>query len=344
MGKKLVMVPHADNLGMFDNADYFAATPLVTYVTNIAQLEIENNPEVSVTKLHPDSTGNYMPLSPGSDDQLARALQENVTHDVSMLLSCASRMLFQPGRLASAALAPHLAIANNASDSFGVHVRLGYAEMAKEDPVAMSRLIHFKPSSLAKRPSCIGSATVVNYTANHVESILRDRSRAAATRKAQGPVVVYVTGDSTSTIRAISQALHPKQAHVITSKGAPKITSEKKVSSLFGALNVSIKGSSADPYLKAVVDFFMLSRIQRWYSNCDFLGCGHGGPGHSAPGRIWYAEPNRSNVIYDEAMLGQVTGGKLKPSRCGDTFAGSIWIQRFAADARSPVLGQIDRF
>ena len=133
-----------------------------------------------------------------------------------------------------------------------------------------------------------------------------------------------MAGDSAQTISNMSRALAGLHlAHVITSDGKPQITSEPKAH--------LESGSVSDPYMKAAVDFFMLSDIERWFSNCDFLACGS-----TSPARLWNVEPHQNQVILDdEARLGQVN---LTKRGCSNTFAGSIWVRRFAVDARSPLL------
>ena len=317
-GKKLLVVPQANTHGLFNSSDYFAHTPLWTYATHeqIQQLEADGN--TSVTQFR---GRNYDPFSPGMDDQLTFALWTNITHDVSMLWSCASRMLLQPGRLVAAAMTPHLAALDAAHESFGVHIRVGYAEMAQEDPVAMARFRTQWPASLHRRPQCNASAAIVDDTISHVDAIFHGMAASPRT------VVVYVAGDSSSTIRNIREALAGRdQVRVISSEGKPQITSEVKTT--------FVPGSTSDPYLKAAVDFFMLSSIDRWYSNCDFLACFH----NNSPARLAHDEPSRGIVQYaDEERLGQVQKNTAAWV-CGNTFANSIWIQRFAADARSPIL------
>lgn len=211
------------------------------------------------------------------DDHVLWKNLSRVTDDVPTLVSCASHALFQPKEIVVRAIRRYVP---NASTTVGVHLRSSDVDM-------MSRM------SGAKRR--LSLATHVRHGCMVGDRLI------GAIRACRGSAgkTLFVASDSHALVR--KEQIGP----FVTSNGTAYHT---------GRPFVSRRGE--DGHLKVLVDFFTLSSVGTFLSNCD-LSC------------------------IREAWLSPSTA----PSnvRCGNTFAGNVWIRRFVTDSRAPSMRECTR-
>jgi len=84
-------------------------------------------------------------------------------------------------------------------------------------------------------------------------------------------------------------------------------------------ITTPLAGSDADPIVKALVDFFVLSRADHFFSNCNFLTCFK----HTAAS-LWTSHTDQPELLF--------SNDSSHDARCVNTFTGNIWLRRFALD------------
>lgn len=319
---------------------YFAETPLWSLVdaTGERVVRLASN-DLHAPNLLPASLSvEHMPVEPWlpfspHDHGLWRRLWGNLTHNASALVSCASHALFQPNRSVAASIAPYLRELERSRNGIGVHMRSSDKEMAERQGVDHRRQLRLQLRGV--RQGCTAGDALIGKVARcaeHATSTATAASSSAAHDDSGWPsaerlTYFYIATDSSARLAALRSALAVRvpTARVITSAGEPYHTGRpidrSKVPTTDGA----------DPIAKALVDFFVLSRIGRFFSNCDFLTCVNGS--HAS---LWGAPSDAEDLIVSGRHEGE--GEAQRNPRCGHSFAGNIWIRRAVHDARSPDL------
>ena len=276
---------------------YLAKTPLWTLVDSEA-VSLLSKANVSVESVQSE---NWLPFS-SHDLGLWKRLWGN-THSVSALVSCSSHALFQPNRSVAASMAPYLQELERSRNSIGVHTRSSDKEMAQRQ--AILPIHHGRGLQLAMRPRP-GCTLGDSLTSRLVDCAKPHR----------GNLTYFIASDSVARFRSLQKAVQEMvpTARVLTSSGEPYHTGRP--------VNAPPKDGS-DPILKALVDFFIMERVERFFANCDFLACFK-----RVHASLWGSPSDQSGLVSGR-------GGE----KCGNTFAGNIWIRRAVLDARSPSLG-----
>tara|TARA_B100000482_G_C12588655_1_gene290711 strand:- start:320 stop:1348 length:1029 start_codon:yes stop_codon:yes gene_type:complete len=292
---------------------YFEPSPMWSMADTRA-LSLLSRTNISVE--HHESE-NWLPFS-GADYYLWKKVLTVLTPNASALVSCASHLLFQPNASVANAMQPFLNAFRH-SHVIGVHLRQSDHEMALRQNVSHRRL---DPRSLSlmwgHRRDCLGEKDIIRAMASC--------NNAAALRWPN--VSVYVASDSSSTIKSLRQSLQQTRVGLITSDGEPYHTGRP-----------IIMHNGSDPFVKALVDFFIMDHVEHFFSNCDFLACFDGG----LPASLWSLHETR-NVLWTKFFTQHFSDdeGKLpfKPpsDQCGNTFAGNIWLRRFHSHTQSPNL------
>lgn len=263
---------------------------------------------------------NWLPLS-ARDHALVKELMQ-LTHNFSALVSCASRALFQPGAAASAAMSPLVQrLTQGAQRVLGLHLRTSDIEMAERQGCLRRGSFGFFEGN-----GCTQAAASPKYTGRRLSLNFRQRPECSTVSDARlinairsgcveeghpcqrRRVSLYVGTDSSQALQQLQLALNRTGSNVdvVTSEGAVYHTGRH--------ISPALQQSAS---LKTVVDYFMLSRVDRFLANCDVSKCFEG-----VPCQLWRNAtdgpyPNTSNT------------------QCGSTFAGNIFIHRFVADMRS---------
>jgi len=215
---------------------------------------------------------NWLVGSP-ADGALLKRLS-TITNDVRRLISCASHALLQPNDAVDRAVDTYLG--DRANETLGFHLRSSDSYMMQNMVRTEGRRLSL---AMTTRKGCMTGAAL--HTA------IRD-CRGANQR-------VFIAYDSPELVRS-------KQI-------GPYVHSIGTVYHTGRDFNFSQKDNG---YFKALVDFFALTRVRDFFSNCD-LSC-----------------------VYDswQKNLTRTTNRWT----CDNTFAGNIWIRRYVMDDRSSSL------
>ena len=285
---------------------YFEETPLYSIVDQRAA-ESLNRSGVSIED---HDTENWMIFS-GIDHKLWNAVHQKLTHNASALVSCASHLLFQPNRTVRTAMADYLS-ALQGSHAVGIHLRQSDYEMAHRQNAthrrSLSLLMH-------QRKGCLGPDDIPDATAACASRVAYDGKLMRWQR-----VTLFVASDTASAVTALKNRLGVLGARLVTSRGQPYHTGRHFV-----------MPAGDDPYVKALIDFFIMDHVDEFYSNCDFLTCFEGG----LPASLWRMD------VRDETIVEANTSHRSSEwmmTRCGNTFAANMWVRRFGYHTHSPSL------
>jgi len=223
-------------------------------------------------------------------------------------VSCASHLLFQPNATVANAMQPVLNAFRRSHHVIGVHLRGSDHEMALRQKVSGRRL----GLEMGHRGHCLEP--------EGIEWAMASCTTAAALRWPKLNVSVYVAGDSSSTINYLRQGLQQtwpcNRVGLLTSDGEPYHTGRP----------ISMPDGS-DPFVKVLVDFFLMDHVEHFFSNCEFLPCFDGG----LPVSLWRLHL-KTDGVWTNLMH------TTSKQRCRNTFAGNIWLRRFHFHAQSPSL------
>ena len=285
---------------------YFAKTPLWSLVDSAA-VSLLASANISVQTV---ARKNWLPFSP-RDHLLWKTLWNTRTHNISALVSCASHALFQPNASVTHSMAPYLEELRGSHDVIGLHLRTSDMEMAGRQNITGRRL---------------GLARTIRRGCTAGDNLIRAIVTCAKSTVHKGSLTYYVATDSSALFRKLRDSLEEAvpAVRVITSSGEPYHTGLIQVRPLSAP-----PADVFDPTLKALVDFFVMGRVGRYFSNCDFLGCFRG-----VQASLWGSHS-------DEQDLMRATGcsNTTRSIRaCTNTYSGNIWIRRLVLDARSPRL------
>jgi hypothetical protein len=276
---------------------YLAPSPIWTFVDSetLNRLSMANV-SVEVTSC------NWMPFSP-HDHRLWSQLWE-ITQEISFLVSCASHVLFQPGDAVERAMAPYLRKLDAPELVIGVHIRTSDAEMATRQNVATRRRLAL---DLNPRRGCASGISLIGEMVACTSSIMHHQGGNSST------VAYFVGTDSSRELRHVQVAFaNFSNVRVLTSAGVPFHTGRP--------ITTPLAGNDADPIVKALVDFFVLSRADHFFSNCDFLTYFK----HTASS-LWTSHTDQPALMFPLNS----SHGALQKKRCGNTFTGNIWLRRF---------------
>ena len=278
---------------------YFEPSPMWSMAdTNALSLLSRTNISVEHHK-----SENWLPFS-GADYDLWKKVLTVLTPNASALVSCASHLLFQPNAIVANAMQPFLKTCRH-SKVIGVHLRQSDQEMALRQNVSHRRL----ELVMGHRPYCLQTKDIIRAVASC--------NNAAALRWPN--VSVYVASDSSSTIKSLRQGLQQTRVGLITSDGEPYHTGRH-----------IIMPNGSDPFVKALVDFSIMDHVEHFFSNCDLLACFHRG----LPASLWSLQETRN----ESWTKWSTPSTKDLSRRCGNTFAGNIWLRRFHSHTQSPSL------
>jgi len=284
---------------------YFAESPLWSMLDSTKVLRDAEMHGFSVEHATSQNWQNWLPGAP-ADKGLWESLWVNHTHMVSALISCAAHALFQPNRSVAAAIAPYLGnLAASRNRIVGVHIRTTDKEMAQRQHVFGRRL----SLGMSLRSECINTDMLINTIVG------------CAKHLAQRPgLTYYLASDSSATIQSIRYALERAAptavASVITSHGDPYHT---------GRPIKAPPRDGSDPILKVLIDFFVLARVERFFSNCNIFAAFKG-----TRASLWGWPSDEQNVVDNR--------NSSRRASKHQTFAGNIWIRRALLDTRSPSL------
>jgi len=282
---------------------YFAKTPLWSLVDSAA-VSLLASANISVQTVPSE---NGLPFSP-KDHHLWKSLWNTRTHNVSTLVSCASHALFQPNASVAHAMAPYLEELGGYHDVIGVHLRTSDVEMAGRNNITRRRL----SLEMTPRRGCKAGG-----------SLIREMVACAKSTVRKGSLTYYVASDSSALFRKLRDSFEEAvpTVRVITSSGEPYHT---------GRALRAPPADGSDPTLKALVDFFVMGHVGRFFSNCDFLSCFEG-----VQASLWGSHSDEQDLMRRATGSSHTTHSMRA---CGNTYAGNIWIRRFVLDARSPRL------
>ena len=293
---------------------YFEETPLYSIVGRRAA-ESLNRSGVSIEdhNIDEDHKELHMIFS-GIDHKLWNAVHQKLTHNASALVSCASHLLFQPNRTVRTAMADYLS-ALQGSHAVGIHLRQSDYEMAHRQNAthrrSLSLLMH-------QRKGCLGPDDIPDATAACASRAAYDGKLMRWQR-----VTLFVASDTASAVTALQNRLGVLGARLVTSRGQP-----------YHVGRGFVMPAGEDPYVKALIDFFIMDHVDEFYSNCDFLTCFDDG----LPASLWRMDVRDGSTAETIVETNTSHSSEWMMTRCGNTFAANMWVRRFGYHTHSPSL------
>lgn len=319
-GEKLVLISIKNKI-----FDFFMDSPFINFVSQADMKKINENS--SISKSFYGLQSNCLPFTFG--DTIMNSIWHNITKSYSIMASCATRALLSPNHVVNNAMDPILQQLQDQT-AVGLHIRSTDSEMAATQNTHRNLKLE-----MGHRPGCIVDEELLSNIVKLAKDFQKEHQR----------IIFFIASDSNSIIEKVQERLSKIGITAITTPGRIMHTSRP--------INVELFPDE-DPYLKSVVDFFILSRVDRFYSNCDFLNC----PNEKNPALIWKSlqasnltKPSNSIILnfdpedlipYSHVPEGNIDKGSSHDRIiCGNSFAAMIWLQRCMEDARSPVLAVI---
>ena len=300
--------------------EYFEETPLYTIVNSHRAAESLNRSGVSIEDRSMDGRSEVWMIFSGKDHELWNAVHQNLTHNASALVSCASHLLFQPNRTVRTAMADYLSTLRG-SHSVGIHLRQSDYEMARRQHATRRRSLSLTLHQLrgCLGPDDIPDATVACASRAAYHSMLMRWQRAT----------LFVASDTASAVTAVKHRLGALGARLVTSRGQP-----------YHVGRGFVMPAGEDPYVKALIDFFIMDHVDEFYSNCDLLTCFEGG----LPASLWRMDVRDGSTAETIVETNASHSSGWMRKGCGNTFAANMWLRRFGFHTHSPDLTSCARF